>query len=346
MTTVTDGQDGTRDRIRRFLHQSGLASPAADVVPLAGDASTRRYFRIPDTGNGSLILALHAEALTFGDSSFANVHELLGRMPVPVPRTLGHSDELGIIALEDLGDATLQTHLQTADVHERLARYQEAVALIATIQRRGRELASVAYTPYSIAFDVEKLLWELDFFATHFLEAFRGASMTSSVRAGLAREFTRLAEALAGEPRVLCHRDYHSRNLMLHDGQLHVIDFQDARMGPDTYDLVSLLRDSYVTIADEEVETLLAFYLAERRRDGGSPDPGDAPAFRRRFDLMAVQRHLKALGTFGFQAASRSNPAYLDYLPRTLALTRSSLLANPTLSRLYALLAEQVVELR
>src|SRR6185503_8428805 len=137
-------------------------------------------------------------------------------------------------------------HLGAATPAEHAALYREAVGLIDTLQRRGAELASPSFVPYGIAFDVEKLTWELQFFTKHFVEAYRGAQISPSAREALATEYAAIAEELASEPRVLCHRDYHSRNLMLHDGSLYIIDFQDARLGPDTYDLVSLLRDSYV----------------------------------------------------------------------------------------------------
>ena len=134
---------------------------------------------------------------------------------------------------------------------------------------------------------------------------------------------------------MLCHRDYHSRNLMLHDGQLYIIDFQDARMGPDTYDLVSLLRDSYVDLTAQQVDELIAFFLALKRRAGGA---GDAREFRRRFDLMALQRNLKALGTFGFKTTSRDNPVYIQYIPRTLRYVRANLAKYPRFDRLRELL--------
>ena len=116
------------------------------------------------------------------------------------------------------------------------------------MQQRGEALRSEKYPPYRIAFDVEKLTWELEFFVKHYLMAYKGFDPSDEERDILRREWAEIVEELAGEPRVLCHRDYHSRNLMLHDGQLYMIDFQDARMGPDTYDLVSLLRDSYVDL--------------------------------------------------------------------------------------------------
>src|SRR5262249_33116160 len=168
-----------------------------------------------------------------------------------------------------------------------------------------------------IAFDVEKLTWELQFFTKHFLEEYRGARIDQASREALGAEYASIVEELALEPRVLCHRDYHSRNLMLRNGSLYIIDFQDARMGPDTYDLVSLLRDSYVDFTETQVDELIAFFLALRSGRAGT-GVTDAGEFRRRFDLMALQRNLKALGTFGFQTTSRHNTVYIQYIPRTL----------------------------
>jgi N-acetylmuramate 1-kinase len=141
---------------------------------------------------------------------------------------------------------------------------------------------------------------------------------------------------------VLCHRDYHSRNLMLHAGRLFIIDFQDARMGPDTYDLVSLLRDSYVDLPDRDVDELIAYFLALK----GPGVRHGAHTFRARFDLMAVQRNLKALGTFGYQTMARGNPVYIQYMPRTLAYVRTNLAKYPRFSRLRDVLAQHLDELR
>src|SRR5205814_10459460 len=130
-------------------------------------------------------------------------------------------------------------------------------------------------------------LWELNFLLRHVVEGDRGVSLAESERRALGEEWSAIAGEVAGEPRVLCHRDYHSRNLMLHDGRLHIIDFQDARMGPDTYDLASLLRDSYVDLTDRELDELIAYFLALQQ---GTVAAGDgADTFRRRFDLMALQ---------------------------------------------------------
>jgi len=178
----------------------------------------------------------------------------------------------------------------------------------------------------------------MDFFIKHFLEAYRGVAFAPGDREALRTELGRLVGTLAAEPRVLCHRDYHSRNLMLSDGRLWIIDFQDARMGPDTYDLASLLRDSYVDISDADVDELLAYFLALAGRTG------DAESFRRRFDEMALQRNLKALGTFGYQTTTRSNTVYIQYIPRTLKYARQQLHKHARFAALRDLLGRYVPE--
>ena len=313
---------------------------ALRIVPLTGDASDRRYFRVLPRDGGSFVLAVHAAPFDFASLPFVNTAALFAAMPVPVPRVLGHADDLGVLALSDLGDVTLQAHLGAGPPAAHSALYRQAVSFIDTIQRRGRELASPAYLPYGIAFDVEKLSWEMDFFLKHFLEAYRGAVIAPPARAALQAALGELVAELAAEPRVLCHRDYHSRNLMVRDDTLHIIDFQDARMGPDTYDLVSLLRDSYVDLPERTVDELVAYYLALGGRTA------ELAAFRARFDAMALQRNLKALGTFGYQTTARRNTVYIQYIPRTLRYARETLIKYPRFARLHELLAAHVSEFR
>jgi len=332
--------NGVRDRIAAYLSESGLAERQPRIVPLTGDASDRKYFRVHLADGESLVLALHAGPIDFASLPFANVAELLQKIPLPVPAVVGHSDPLGVLALQDLGDVTLQAHLGAAAPAEHAALYRQAVAFIDLMQRRGAELASNRYLPYSMAFDVEKLTWELNFFAKHFLGAYRGARLTGAEQSALDAEWAAVVGELAGEPRVLCHRDYHSRNLMWREGDLYIIDFQDARMGPDTYDLVSLLRDSYVDITERQLDDLLAYFMALR----GQTEVADE--FRRRFDLMALQRNLKALGTFGYQTTSRRNPVYIQYMPRTLNYVRANLERYARFGRLRQILSAHVEELR
>ena len=324
--------------VQAYLDRHHITAPR--VVPLTGDASDRRYYRILPRDGAPFVLAVHAAPFDMATLPFVNVAELFAAMPVPVPRVLGDAADVGVLALDDLGDITLQAHLGSAPATAHAALYRQAVTLIETIQRRGRELTDARYLPYGIAFDVEKLTWEMDFFLKHFVEAYRGAVIPPDARVALREALGDIVQELAAEPRVLCHRDYHSRNLMWRDGELYIIDFQDARMGPDTYDLVSLLRDSYMDLPDQTVDELIAYYLALGGRST------EATTFRRRFDLMALQRNLKALGTFGYQTTTRNNPVYMQYMPRTLKYARENLLKYPRFATLHGLLAEHVTEFR
>src|SRR5215472_9212155 len=316
----------------------GRSPSPARVVPLTGDASDRKYFRIIPADGQPFVLAIHSGAIDFAALPFANVAELLQQMALPAPVILGHSDELGIVALQDLGDVTLQAHLGTASATEHAALYRQAVTLIEQLQRRGVDQSSPRYIPYGIAFDVEKLTWELNFFLKHFVEGYRASPIPLQTRERLDVEFDEIVRELAAEPRVLCHRDYHSRNLMLHDGSVYIIDFQDARLGPDTYDLVSLLRDSYMDLPERQVDDLIAHFRALKGR------PGDGH-FRQRFDLMALQRNLKALGTYGYQTMTRRNPVYIQYIPRTLRYVRENLQKYARFASLREILASHIEEL-
>jgi aminoglycoside/choline kinase family phosphotransferase len=324
--------------VTAYLDRFGVAG--ARVVPLTGDASDRRYFRILPAEGASFVLAIHTAPFDYETMPFVNTAGLFAAMPLPVPRIFGHADDLGVLALEDLGDVTLQAHLGAAPTAKHTSLYVQAVTFIDVMQRRGRELANPKYLPYGVAFDVEKLTWELNFFVKHYLEAYRGATIAPADRGALAAECAAIVAELAAEPRVICHRDYHSRNLMLHDERLCIIDFQDARLGPDTYDLASLLRDSYVDLPDQLLDELLAYFLTLQGRSG------EAGPFRRRFDLMALQRNLKALGTFGYQTTARQNTVYIQYMPRTLKYVRETLHKDTRFARLGELLAAHIDELR
>ena len=312
----------------------GTSSP---VVAMSGDASTRRYFRI-GTPPQTSVLALYPEPFVAGTMPFLLVRSLLVDWGIPVPEVQAHDGQRGILLLEDLGDRTLQDVLERMGAGERDVLYREALDQLATLQResaRGPRRAPC----FGIAFDTLKLSWELDHFMKHFVEGHRAARLSALDRSTLTAGFHRLSEEIASWPRVLCHRDYHSRNLMRHGGRLHWIDFQDARMGPNTYDLASLLRDSYVELPEEFVADEVESF---RRRAA----PGEArETFERRFEMVSVQRNLKALGTFGYMITVRGSDHYLRYIPRTLANARRNLLRHPELSGLHRVLARHIEEL-
>ena len=336
-TTMTTSAPPPDDRVATYLERVGLAQRST-VIALKGDASDRRYVRVILGDGSSQMVLVHSGPIDPATLPFLNVARLLQQMSVPIPRVRDVAADLGILVLDDLGDVTLQAALPAASPDQRRALYAEAVAMIARMQRRGRELASESYLPFTQAFDEEKLMSELRFFSTHYLGHHRRAHLAAAAVRALEDEFRLLARALAGEPRVLCHRDYHSRNLMVQEGALFVIDFQDARLGPDTYDLVSLLRDCYVTLPQSLVDDMLAVYHQHIGSDTHAANPG----YLERFDRMSVQRHLKALGTFGYQAEVVGNLQYLEDVPRTLEYLVEVFQRRRQFDRLRDLLAPHV----
>lgn len=322
-------------RLARYLAGKVAAGlPLREVAPLSGDASDRSYYRL-HLDAGSLVLALLPAPFDPEALAFLNVARLFQEIPVPVPRIQDVSGELGILLLEDVGDDLLQSVVETAPGEVKRRLYREAVELLVRLQRRGTELESAEYLPYRISFDEDKLTWELDYFRKHFFEGLARARLSPGEQDELAGSFQRIASELAALPRVLCHRDYHARNLMVRENSLVVLDFQDARMGPATYDLVSLLSDSYVTHASDFVEEHKEHFW---NRSAATPREAE-------FELMALQRNLKALGTFGYQIGVRGKEVYRPYIPPTLELVRRNLERHPRWDGLRRVLAKHLVEL-
>jgi aminoglycoside/choline kinase family phosphotransferase len=324
------------ERVAAYLvERRGAAGASLGIVALSGDASTRRYLRIVEKGR-TTVLALYPEPFDPADMPFLVVRSLLDGWGLPVPAVLDHDGARGIVLLEDLGDLTVQAAL--GDPGSRDDLYGQALDQLACLQREAARAEPKAAC-FRIAFDIEKLSWELHYFLKHFVEGHRGRQPTVTDRVTLAEAFHRLSEEIASWPRVLCHRDYHSRNLMVQDGSIRWLDFQDARMGPATYDLASLLRDSYVDLPEEFV----ADRAEEFRRKALSGEARDV--FLRRFDLASVQRNLKALGTFGYMASVRGRDVYARYVPRTLAHVRRNLERYVELEPLRRALGPHVEEL-
>src|SRR5438105_12952540 len=243
--TVNAFAASARQRLQDYLARKGL--PAGQVLALTPDASTREYFRIPWL-NGSAVVAVYPEPFDPDIHPYLDVTRLFVAAHLPVPEVLDVDGQQGIIVQEDLGDRQLRVVLETASEDEREAYIDQAIDLIADIQAA----TSLAYERKSIAsrlaFDEAKLSWELDFFFEHFFKSLRNETLKHAEEAELRTELYDVAAELASRPRVLCHRDYHAANLLVDkDNRLRIIDHQDARMGPDSYDLVSLLLDRVTT---------------------------------------------------------------------------------------------------
>jgi len=317
------------EHLRALLHRRfPQVSPNLQLVPLQGDASDRRYYRLlfptPVEGTASLVVMRLAHPYTAGELPFVNIQRYLALKGIPVPAIVCDAAAHGLIVLEDLGDVTLEAALQEASEPQIDRWYRQALDLLIRLQDPEAPTSRASCVAFRLAFDVEKLMWELDFFTTHMLQGLCARTLPASHAVELRGQFWKICAILARQPRVLTHRDYHSRNLMLQGERLRVIDFQDARLGPCQYDLASLLNDSYVKLPASVRNSLLTYYVERRSAmDGNSLD---RDAFLQIFDYVSLQRNLKALGTFAFQIAVKGNPRYrsaihttLDHLQRTLS---------------------------
>jgi hypothetical protein len=190
-------------------------------------------------------------------------------------------------------------------------------------RRAGRVLRPTDFAARH-ALDSERFLFELEHFHTHFVAGLRGLQPEAADETLLRAFYADLAERAGALPRAFCHRDFQARNLMVRkNGRLGVIDFQDARLGPYTYDAASLLRDSSLDLDPDLAEEMI-----ERLAAGLGAGPEE---FRADLELAALQRNIKDLGTFAYMATARGRPEYLEYVPRTLRSIRRALAR----SRLY-----------
>lgn len=308
-----------------------------EIAKLEGDASTRAYFRARYPDGTTLVLMRYPEGAVQDLATFLDVHAFLSDKGLPVPHIHRVLADQGLVVLEDLGDILLETvaHSEGSGRVEQL--YREAVDVLLAMRRATRSLQSgcVAFT---LAFDMEKLMYEMDFFMSHFVCGLCKAEPSRAASATLEEFFTHICSLLASEPRVFTHRDYHSRNLMVLSDRLVMIDFQDARMGPAQYDLASLLRDSYVTLSERLVDSLIDRYWS------GVEDTQkeSSDRFRYVFDMMSLQRNIKALGTFGYQLSVRGLRRYASSIPRTGTYVAANIVKYEELTRYREVIEELV----
>ena len=348
ITPKAPGSD-VRTRLNVFLRRSRSLAPnlrtEVAVEPLVKEAGERVYFRIRPAGStrladrsrgmATVVLCVMAEPYAPGSLPFANSTLLYRELGVRTPRILEEAPELGVIALEDLGDELLQV-VWAGEGAGLAAFYDEAVDIIARIQHEGARLAGTpaasGFRAFSARLDAALFSRELRFFAEHFLAGYAGLRLGGPARRELESLFGALAEEAAGGPAALAHRDFHSRNLIAGDNPaapgaprvLWVIDHQDSRLGPRSYDLMSLVRDPYVATGDAARPPFREPDLVARFRDAAGVR-GNAPELLAEFDAVALQRNLKALGTYGFQVSRRGNDVYRRFVSPTLRMVRENL---------------------
>ena len=282
---------------------------------LAGDASTREYFRVFVNGTSFIVSRDPSfEGTSLAAYPYFQVYNLFQMQRIPVPRVLRFEPGRGLLLLEDAGDRMLEDLVNSGDMAAAARVYERLIDIMVDIQRIPRD----GSVPFTLSFDVEKLMFEFGFFMEHALGGYFRARLSLRARSELERAFFRVSEALQRkELFVLNHRDYHSRNVMLRENDIFIIDFQDARLGLPHYDLVSLLRDAYAALDDTLFQRLKSRYY-ENSRAAGVHSLG-ADEFEKLFTLSAFQRTVKAIGTFGYQVTARGKSLYEQYLRRALS---------------------------
>jgi len=337
----------------------GIPVSGAQLVRLKQDASLRSYFRVVIPQEASWVVMVMPEGalkkseeggaqLLSEELPFLNVHRYLQGLGMAVPKVLCFDEARGMMLLEDLGDTTLEVQVQKhPDTLE--SSYAEVVDMLACLRARAEKTPAPDCLGFQREFDEALYMWELQHFREWGLDIWSRVSRTEKDNAELTECFEAFARTLAALPRGFTHRDFQSRNLMHKQGQWYLIDFQDALQAPMAYDLVALLRDSYIELKPDFVRSMVAHYRACFAKHAGRPSESpqatvDADDFSRAFHLLTVHRKLKDAARFEYIARKKNNASFLPFIPTSLRYARTALSHLPELQKLQALLARWLVE--
>lgn len=309
------------------------------IAPASADASFRRYFRV--TGPAAVnafaestdtLIAMDAPPEKEDIHPFVAISKLLIDAGLNVPQVFAEDFDQGFLLLSDLGTRAYLDVLNEQTVE---ALYADALNALLQMQRD----VSAGAKPLPV-YDETLLLNEMALFRDWYCEQYRQFTFSQAQLSELDAVFKQLCTSALDQPQVFVHRDYHSRNLM-HTTQHNpgILDFQDAVIGPVTYDLVSLLRDCYIEWPRQRVEQWALGYL-QQAADAGVIEPQSDVTYLRWFDWMGVQRHLKATGIFARLHLRDNKPGYLNDIPRTLGYVREVSARYPELNSLHTLLAD------
>jgi aminoglycoside/choline kinase family phosphotransferase len=303
----------------------------SDLVPLSGDASFRRYFRV--VRNGDSRIAVDSPPASEKIDAFIGIAGAYAAQGLQVPKVIAADTQQGYLLLSDLGNELYSVHLSSANVD---SLYLAAIETLVKIQQTSRE----AY-PFPL-YDESLLMAECQLFSEWYLGKYLNVVLSAREEAMLESTFARLVEVALEQPNTVVHRDYHSRNLLiLPDSEVGVVDFQDAVIGPITYDLVSLLKDCYITWPASNVINWAQRYF-EKAREAGIFHDVTMAQFLRWFDLMGVQRHLKCMGIFARLALRDNKTGFLADIPRLADYILSASSRHPQLNGLAKLLQTKV----
>jgi len=311
-----------------------------NIIQLAGDASNRRYYRVMG-GEKSWVLMVWDPFEDNGKYPFLSVLRHFEKNDIHVPEVVGLWPQKGWVLLEDLGDLTLERKFwESQDQSNVLPFYEKAIDELIKIHYVASANKSPC-TAFENSFDVEKLLWELNYGKSHLLEKMNGIKFSDIENKEIEKVFLDICKILHQQPKYICHRDYHSRNLMLKLDKMRVIDFQDARMGPIHYDLVSLLKDSYIDLDKKYADQLLEYYFDQRKRYSAAPIP--RAEFDEVYEIQSIQRCFKACGSFSSFFNTREDKRYLKYIGPTLKRVKKSLSLFPKYKVFFEILEQHDV---
>ncbi|MGZ3747704.1 MAG: aminoglycoside phosphotransferase family protein [Pseudobdellovibrionaceae bacterium] len=310
--------------IQSFLKNS-LKSDDLKVYSLAGDASNRRYYRV--IHNHQSWVLMRWEPFDPQNYPFLSVLNHFAKAGVHVPKVVFMAPQDGLILLEDLGDLTLERKfLESQSQETSLDFYKMAIDEIVKIHHQATKTTGNC-TAFHIKFDTEKFLWEMNYGKDNLISGILKFQWTENSSREIQDIFSDICAKLDHEPKKIAHRDYHSRNLMIKLDEMKVIDFQDARLGPIQYDLVSLFKDSYVNMNEEMTKTLMEYYLVSSKEY--LPKDFSRAHFDEIYELQSIQRCFKACGSFASFYNLRDDKRYLKYLSGTLRKVIKSLTEFP-----------------
>ncbi len=301
--------DIRKDKIYNWLKKD-LRMRVDSLEPASEDASFRRYFRATCGSKTHIIMDAPPEKEDC--RPFIAINIILDRIGVHVPTISDLDLDLGFLLLQDLGSTQYLSKLED-DPESAPPLYRDALNTLAKLHTKAPRISEII-PPYS----KDLLLTEMELFREWLLTKHYGIKLNSYENDILDQTFAKLAESALEQPQVFVHRDYHSRNLMVtKTNNPGVIDFQDAVIGPITYDLVSLLKDCYIAWPYEQVKHWVIKYFS---RSEITPliSGADMNTVLRWFDFMGVQRHLKASGIFARLNYRDGKDGYLKDIPRTL----------------------------
>ncbi len=325
--------------LKIWLHDL-LECDDLQITSASSDASFRRYFRVESAQNNgflgkfeaSSLIAMDAPPDKEGTKSFITISEVLENADLQAPRVLASDIKQGFLLLTDQGT---QLYLDALNLENVDALYADALKAL-LIMQRDISCEKLVLPPYDNAL----LLREMDLFRDWYLKSYLNLPLSSRNQTELDNIFQLLADSAVAQPQVFVHRDYHSRNLMVSgENNPGILDFQDAVIGPVTYDLVSLLRDCYIAWPRDQIEQWALDYL-HQAVDAGVLSPQSESDFLRWFDWVGVQRHLKAVGIFARLHLRDGKDGYLADIPRTLAYVKDVSGRYPELNALHVLLGD------